>query len=135
MTSAHTLSEFQQRIAASNKPFEALEPLGGASARMRFTGLFCNEDVLWDARVMTLEAVLQQALDNGDPPPIGPQQFIDIGTDGPEGRRIEIGLHVPIIDEPTLWKTVTMIRNYKRLRFGRIEWGGIKSNQPPLFPA
>lgn len=130
MTSSQSLSEFEQRIAASNKPFEVLEPLGGASARVRFTGLFCNEEVLWDAHVMTLEAVLQQALENGEPPPIGPHQFIDIGAEHADGRLIHIGLHVPLIDEPTIWKTVTMIRNYKRLRFGRIEWG-----QGPLFPA
>jgi hypothetical protein len=130
MTCPQSLIEFEQHIAATNKPFEVLESLGGPSARVRFTGQFCNRQVLWDARVMTLEAVLQQALESGEPPPTAPRQFIDIGADQANGRLIHIGLHVPAIDEPTIWKTITMIRNYKRLGLGRREWG-----QAPLFPA
>ena len=129
MTSPPTLNAFKRRIADANKPFEILEPLEGPSARVHFTGIFCNEEVLWDAHIMTLETLHQQALQNGDPPAIDPRQFIDIGADEAAGRLIRIGLHVPIIDEPTIWKTVTMVRHYKRLRFGRIEWG-----QGSLFP-
>jgi len=129
MTSDRSLSEFQQRTTAAGKPFELLDTLGGSSTRVRFTGMFAGDETLWNAHVLTLEAAFKLALENGDPPPVGPRQFIDIGADGAEGRSITIGLHVPIIDEPTIWKTITMIRNYKRLHFGRIEWG-----QGPLFP-
>jgi hypothetical protein len=79
---------------------------------------------------MTLEQVLREALDSGQAMPVAPRQFIDIGNEANEGRAIAIGLHVPAIDEPTIWKPITMVRNYKRLRFGRIEWG-----KGPAFPA
>ena len=134
MTSAHTIDDFEQIITAGNKPFEAMDPLGGPSARVRFTGLFNREKVLWNAHVMTMEAVIQDALEQDKPPPTAPRQFIEIGADGIEGRRITIGLHVPVIDEPTIWKTVTMIRKYKRLRLGRIEWGQGPDPQPDPRP-
>lgn len=123
MTTTRSLIDFQQHTAATGKPFELLGTLGGSSAQLRFIGMFAGDETLWNARVLTLEAAFKLALESGDPPAVGPRQFIDIGADGAEGRNITIGLHVPSIDEPTIWKTITMIRNYKRLRFGRIEWG------------
>lgn len=125
-----SFDRFQDASTAAGKPFEVLGLLGGPRARVRFLGRFNGEQTLWDARIMTLEAVLREALDSGQAMPIAPHQFIDIGNEGSEGRAITIGLHVPIIDEPTIWKTITMVRNYKRLRLGRIEWG-----KGPKFPA
>lgn len=112
------------------KPFQTLGALGGDSARLRFLGTFAGEQTVWDAHITTLEAFCRAALERGEAPRIGSRQFIDIGAENEHGRRIDIGLHVPVIDEPTDWKTITMIRNYKRLRVGRIEWGS-----GPEFPA
>ena len=130
MTLPPSFTRFQDATTAAGKPFEVVEPLGGPRARVRFLGPFNGEQTLWDARIMTLEAVLREALESGQAMPIAPRQFIDIGNEGSEGRAISIGLHVPAINEPTIWKTITMVRNYKRLRFGRIEWG-----TGPAFPA
>ena len=132
MTSPATETAFEQRISTTGKPFEVIGALGPPSVRVRFTGMFGTDKVIWDARIMTLEAVVQDVLEQGDPPPITPRQFIEIGADGADGRLITIGLHVPVIDEPTIWKTVTMIRNYKRLRLGRIEWGQAPEPRPEL---
>jgi hypothetical protein len=123
-------SRFQDATSAAGKPFEVVGPLEGPRARVRFLGHFNGEPTLWDARIMTLEAFVRETLDAGQAMPIAPRQFIDIGNEGSEGRAISIGLHVPAINEPTIWKTITMVRNYKRLRFGRIEWG-----TGPAFPA
>ena len=51
-------------------------------------------------------------------------QYLDIGA-GPEpgGLPIRIGLGVQRIDRPTVIKAIIMVRNYKRLRVGRHEFG------------
>jgi len=131
MTSAQTLSAFERAIAAGDKPFEIIGGMDGKSARVRFTGLFNCEKTLWNAHIMTLEEALQQALDRGIAMPVGARQFIEIGSEDNQGRDIRIGLRVPRIDTATIWKTVTMIRNYKRLHPGRIEWGGAPSDRQP----
>jgi hypothetical protein len=39
------------------------------------------------------------------------------------GRKIEIGLNLPKIDETTILKTIIMVRQYKRLSHGRHDYG------------
>ena len=122
MSDARCIRAFLDARAPDN-PFQTHDAHGGDSARVRFLGVFSGEETVWDAHIMTLEAVCRAALEQGKAPPVGSRQFIDIGAEAEQGRSIRIGLHVSAIDEPTVWKTITMVRNYKRLCFGRIEWG------------
>lgn len=85
---------------------------GGASARLRFIGRFQAEEVVWDAELIALAAT------EG-----GAAQFLDIGAPTARGIPIRIGLGVACIDRPTVIKTIIMVRNYKRLRQGRHEFG------------
>lgn len=87
-------------------------PLDAPTARVRFIGRFEQQDVVWDAELIAL------AVPGGEN-----AQFIDIGTPGERGVPIKIGLHVARIDQPTLLKTIIMVRNYKRLRTGKHEFG------------
>jgi hypothetical protein len=125
------VAQLERHLAALGKPFEALEPVGDQSLRLRFVGPFEGRPIVWDATFMTLDAAYRQWLAEGHAPSPGAglKQFIEIGAEGPEGRRLSVGLKLPAIDEPTVWKTLTMLRNYKRLRMGRHEWG-----TEPLFP-
>jgi hypothetical protein len=42
----------------------------------------------------------------------------------PDGKlALTVGLNLTAIDEPTIKKTLIMIRNFKRLKLGRHEWG------------
>lgn len=87
-------------------------PLDGSMARLRFIGRFEQRDVVWDAELIALEATATAGA-----------QFIDIGAPGVRGVPITIGLRVACIDRPTVLKTLIMVRNYKRLRPGRHEFG------------
>ena len=41
----------------------------------------------------------------------------------PAVYQLNVGLDLPIIDEPVIKKTIIMIRNYKLLAVGKIEFG------------
>lgn len=69
----------------------------------------------WDAEVIALRA-------GGSDAP-GNRPYIDIGAPGAHGRILRVGLALRALDPPALAKTVIMIRNYKRLRRGRMEFG------------
>ena len=98
----------------SNDNYELVEPASANRARIRFRGRFQGQDITWDATVIALDAYTHRHTSSA--------QFIEIGQ--PRGTRvpITIGLRIAIIDEPTLIKTVVMVRNYKRLHEGRHEF-------------
>lgn len=90
-------------------------------AQIRFTGPFEGRPTLWDATVMTLAHYRKIA---GDPNPGTPlRQFIEVGPQQGQLRRLVIGLNVAEIDAAVLLKTIIMVRNYKRLHRGRHEYG------------
>jgi hypothetical protein len=51
------------------------------------------------------------------------RRFLNIDGAHAAGRINRIGLDVPVIDHPTLLKTLIMVRGYKRLRPGRHDFG------------
>lgn len=83
---------------------------GGCELRVQFSGPFEGRQVRWDATLISL--------------PQGQQRnYIEIGEERAEGIALTVGLNVPLIDLPTLRKTMMMIRQYKRLSRGRHEYG------------
>lgn len=60
---------------------------------------------------------------NGPESPNQQRQFIEISTEQKQSVPLTIGLDLPTINEPTILKTIIMIRNYKRLILGRHEFG------------
>ena len=86
-----------------------LDPPGGQSLRLRFTGPFQGRTVCWDA---CLEAL-----------PAGQSNYIEIGTEGEHGSALRIGLKAERIDLPTVRKAILMIRQYKQLAPGRRKFG------------
>ncbi len=97
-----------------------LSPPGGGEVRVRFEGVLQGHRLTWDGHFMTL----QHAWEMCQPAQAGPlQQFIEVGEDGPLGRHIQVGLAVPVMDRPSIIKTVIMLRQYKRLRPGRHDYG------------
>jgi len=83
---------------------------GGETLRVRFEGPFDGRQVRWDATLISL-------------PPGKQRNYIEIGDETTDGLSLTVGLNVPAIDLPTLRKTIMMIRQYKRLRRGRHEYG------------
>lgn len=97
---------------------QVLDTPGGPRLRLRFSGPFEGRTVRWDASLLALCApeFAQKALVGAE------ANFIEIGPDGPEGVPITVGLQVERIDAPTARKAMIMIRRYRRLRRGRIEY-------------
>ena len=82
-------------------------------ARVRFTGLFQGGAVVWDCCFMTLDSTAAC------------RNFIEIEEAGAQGVPLTVGLALACIDRSAIEKMVIMIRNYKRLRPGRHEYGEI----------
>lgn len=100
--------------AATTTPdYQALGPLGGDELRLRFRGPYDGGEVMWDAHFMTRAHCGTETTYN----------FIDIGTEGLHGRQLTVVLDVDCFDAPTLRKTIIMVRQYRRLRPGRHEFG------------
>lgn len=92
-----------------------LDPVGGVSLRLRFVGPFEGQTVTWNATFKALCA--NRGHEESQP------NYIDIGETTAEGITLTVGLNVSQIDLPTMRKTMMMIRQYKRLRRGRHEYG------------
>jgi len=106
--------------------YKALSPLGGQTAHILFKGRFQGRQVLWDTHLITLTEYHRQAVAAGKIPknePVTLLQFIDIEEKKPDEMLLNIGMDVPVIDAPTVFKSMIMIHNYKRLRLGRHEYG------------
>jgi hypothetical protein len=93
--------------------YEILGPLGGGELRLRFRGPYAGREVVWDAHFMTRSRYGTETTRN----------FIDIGAEGPHGRQLIVVLNVDCFDTPTLRKAIIMVRQYRRLRPGRHEFG------------
>ena len=106
--------------------FNALSPLGGQTAHIQFKGPFQGEEVLWDAHLITLQEIYRQGIATGkylEKDTISLSQFIEINEKDTAEVALTIGVNVPVIDTPTVLKTIIMIHNYKRLQHGRLEYG------------
>jgi len=98
--------------------YEALTPLGGQVVRLRFGGPFEGREVQWEATFMTLNHYRQS-----DPTRAGTRHnLIEIGESNGAGQSLTVVLDVAAFDVPTVLKTIIMVRQYKRLRLGRIEF-------------
>lgn len=106
--------------------FNALSPLGGQTAHIQFKGPFQGEEVLWDTHLITLQEIYRQGIATGkylEKDRISLSQFIEINEKDTAEVALTIGVNVPVIDTPTVLKTIIMIHNYKRLHHGRLEYG------------
>ena len=106
--------------------YTALSPLGSQSAHIRFAGRFQGHEVTWDTHLITLMECYRQAIHSGsvtENQSVTLFQFIEIEEKDPTEMALMIGIDVPVIDAPTVFKSMIMIHNYKRLRIGRHEYG------------
>ena len=106
---------------ARKEQYHALEPLGGQTTRIRFSGPFQGRTILWDTRLMTLRHYYGTL--TGRERREGVRQFINVGTVCSVTGFVTVALNVPRIDEPAVLKTLTMLRLWKRLAAGQHEYG------------
>lgn len=113
--------EFEQKLAKQNLNYEALTPLNHGYVHIRFGGRFQNQDTIWDAHLYSLAYYINNVA--GAACAEQARQFIHVGSQCDGLRELSIGLNVPVIDEPTIQKSIIMIRQYKNLRSGQHEYG------------
>ncbi|UCE77458.1 MAG: hypothetical protein JSU62_04515 [Gammaproteobacteria bacterium] len=91
--------------------------------RVRFSGRFESAEVVWDCEFVTLQH--EQQCHGGAPrgEVDSLRSFIEIGAPGAQGVPVRVGLDIARIDRPAILKMMVMMRNYKRLRRGRHEFG------------
>jgi hypothetical protein len=99
--------------------------LPDTSASVLFLGQFQGHTVAWN---MTVATLVYYRLAEADviattEPRRFVRPFIDIEAERDGVYQLNVGLDLPVIDEAVIKKTLIMIRNYKRLVIGRIEFG------------
>jgi hypothetical protein len=92
-----------------------------------FSGRFQNQEIVWDTTLNTL--VHFHAQQSPSVQATVRSAFLEIGAETEHGRALRVALDIPRIDEPAILRTIIMVRNYKRLRPGRHEFG-----EPRVFP-
>lgn len=105
----------------AGRDYVCSDELPAAAASVQFLGIFHGRHVAWK---MTLFALDGPRGDAGASSPSGSSRhFMEVAA-APDGAfALAVGLHVFAIDEPTIRKTLVMVRNFKRLELGRHEWG------------
>jgi hypothetical protein len=98
-------------------------------AHIRFTGRFQGIEVVWDATVLTLGRWSRQ-IDQAPGTDSGGARrplraFLHVGHVTRPNAIVPIAVALPVttVDDPTLFKTIIMVRRYKGLRAGRHEYG------------
>jgi hypothetical protein len=107
--------------------FSLLAPPESTRTRFAFTGRYQNKEIVWDTTLLTLAHYHAEQPESAQP--TVRTAFLEIGGKTASGRTICVVLDIPHIDEPAILSTIIMIRNYKRLRPGRHEFG-----EPRTFP-
>lgn len=105
-------------LAASGADYLCLSAVPDSVVRVRFLGRFQDRPVAWDAAIYTLRRYREERHAQS----LAELPFIEIAPCADGSYQLTIGLDLAIIDEPAIRKAVVMVRNYKRLRVGRMEW-------------
>ena len=105
------LESVRTRLSKQGVDFICDTPLPDISASIFFLGPFYGETIVWN---MTLDVIK-----------IGEKPYLEIQQGNNGIYPVSVGLALPVIDTPVIKKTIIMIRNYKRLAIGRIEFGGM----------
>jgi hypothetical protein len=94
-----------------------------AHVEVEFSGTLSGRAVIWHAEIRTLrDDCSMQHQANPATQAIHAKQFIEI-EDHARTPRLRVGLNLPCIDDAAILRTIIMIRQYKRLRPGRHEYG------------
>ncbi len=106
------------QLAQLGQEFICATPLPDSRVQLRFLGPFQGQTVVWDMQLRTLADCRQSAGENSSIP----CPFIEIAAGAQGMHPITVALDLPSIDEPVIRKTIIMVRNYKLLKIGRIEF-------------
>lgn len=95
--------------------------LPAVAASVRFLGPFQGRQVAWNMTLCALQGA------SGESPSALPggssRSFMEVAAAADGAFALTVGLNLAVIDEPTIRKTLVMVRKFKRLELGRHEWG------------
>lgn len=114
---------FDSYLADSGQDYVLVGTPQQERARVRFSGRFQGQPVVWDCEFVTLAAEYAERRKHSPGEVGGVRNFIEIGEAQSHGVPLRVGLGVACIDRPAVEKMIIMIRNYKRLHPGRHEYG------------
>ena len=109
--------ELRRLLREQNQSYLLESELPAPKVYLKVEGIFDGETVVWNMCIRTIEnyAIDHNVADD-------PVQFIDIKRKD-NAYFVEIGLNVNDIDRAVIESAIIMIKNYKRLRIGRHEFG------------
>ena len=107
--------------------FICATPLPATSTSVMFLGPFQGKVVVWNMALSTLEHLKKIAAEMTETSrdPLPRQSFIEIAAGKDDVFPLQIVLDVAAIDEAVIKKSIIMMRNYKRLAVGRIDFGNV----------
>jgi hypothetical protein len=118
---------FRSQLQKPGADFVCTTSVPATSVSLTFLGHFQGSAVLWNMTLATLShfRTIENGMDSTNEAGEYRHPFMLIG----EGKQgvfpIQVGLELEVIDEPVIKKTIIMIRNYKRLAIGRLEFGSM----------
>jgi len=116
---ANELEQLRSALAQNGADYALLSPLPDTRVHARFIGRFEKREVVWDMRLFTLARYEQKRGKVSDAALRGLMQIAPVSENV---YQLEVALNVPLIDEPTLQKTIVMMRNYRHLHLGLRTW-------------
>jgi len=110
-------------LTESGMDYLCLSTLPNSVVRVRFLGRFQDRPVAWNATIYSLRRYQEeQRAQNTGASNLTGRPFIDIAPSADGSFQLTVGLNLATIDAPAIKKTIVMVRNYKRLHVGRLEW-------------
>lgn len=117
------VAQLRSALAANGGDYVLLTPLPDTMAHARFIGRFQGREVVWNMRLYTLARHEQERGRVPTAPGFSLRGLMIITAESADTYSLEVALDVPVIDEPTIKKTIVMMRNYRQLRLGLRTWG------------
>jgi hypothetical protein len=117
------LEQLRVALAANGGDYVLLTSLPDTMTHAQFIGRFQGREVVWDMRLYTLARHEQEQGRVPTAPGFSLRGLMIIAPESSHIYRLEVALNVPLIDEPTIKKTIVMMRNYRQLRLGLRTWG------------
>ena len=118
------VSEFKAELDRAGFDYQRLTSVPAGKVNVSFAGPFAGQLVRWEMTLVTLNYLRMRDVlpehhsgENRYPCP-----FIEISPGLMGVYPLTVALDLAEIDEPVIKKSIIMIRNYKRLVIGRLEF-------------
>ena len=120
---ANTLDQVRSILMEQGTDYLLLSTLPASCAQVQFIGCFEGQEVLWNMHLYTLERYAREPVAAGMQVDPSLRGLMQIAPEATQVFQLAVALKVPVIDAPTIQKTMLMLRNYRKLARGMHTWG------------